>query len=117
MIDDWIKEIKARINPEQLGMILVHNGIVRASSKDGKHVRGMMLSFDKQKLDSCVSEFKRRDGIEDIRVWINQGTLNVGDDIMHVLVAGRYRTDVMPVLQELLTIIKKEIVKEEEVYP
>jgi len=115
MVDDWIKEIKARINPEQLGMILVHNGIVRASSKDGKTVRGMMLSFNKQKLDSCVSEFKRRDGIEDIRVWINQGQLNVGDDIMHVLVAGRFRTDVMPVLQELLSIIKKEIVEEEEI--
>jgi len=117
MVDAWIKEIKARIDPEQLGMILVHNGLVRASSKDGKHVRGMMLSFDKEKLDSCVSEFKRREGVEDIKVWINQGELSVGDDIMCILVAGRFRTDVMPVLQELLSAIKKEIVKEEEIYP
>ena len=117
MVDKWIQEIKAKINPEQLGMILVHNGIVRASSKDGKPVKGMRLSFDAKKLGSCVNEFKRRDGIEDIRVWINQGELNVGDDIMYVLVAGRFRTDVLPVLQELLSIIKKEIIKEKEVYP
>jgi molybdopterin synthase catalytic subunit len=117
MVDKWIQEIKAKINPERLGMILVHNGIVRASSKDGKPVKGMELSFDEGKLDSCVNEFKGWDGIEDIRVWINQGELNVGDDIMYVLVAGRFRTDVLPVLQELLSVIKKEIVKEKEVYP
>jgi molybdopterin synthase catalytic subunit len=35
---------------------------------------------------------------------------------MYVLVAGRFRTDVLPVLQELLSIIKKEIVTEKEVY-
>jgi molybdopterin synthase catalytic subunit len=39
----------------------------------------------------------------------------VGDDIMNVCVAGRFRTDVLPVFQELLTTIKTEIVREEEV--
>jgi len=116
MIDKWIQEIKTKIGPEQLGMILVHNGIVRASSKEGKPVKYMNLSFDAEKLDLWVSKFKRCDGIEDIRVWINRGALNVGDDIMYVLVAGRFRTDVLPVLQELLSIIKKEIVTEKEVY-
>jgi molybdopterin synthase catalytic subunit len=115
MIDKWIQEIKTKINPEQLGMILVHNGIVRASSKDGKPVKGMHLSFDEEKLDSFVNKCKKCHGIEDIRVWINKGVLNVGDDIMYVLVAGRFRTDVLPVLQELLSIIKKEIVTEKEV--
>jgi molybdopterin synthase catalytic subunit len=38
----------------------------------------------------------------------------VGDDIMMLLVAGRLRTDVLPVFQELLSIIKNEIVKEQE---
>jgi hypothetical protein len=38
----------------------------------------------------------------------------VGDDIMYVLVAGRFRTDVLPTLQELLGIIKKDVVKEQE---
>jgi len=116
MVDKWIKEIKTRISPEQLGMILVHNGIVRASSKDGKPVKYMNLSFEAEKLDLCVNKLKRCDGIEDIRVWINKGALNVGDDIMYVLVAGRFRTDVLPVLQELLSTIKKEIVTEKEVY-
>lgn len=50
-----------------------------------------------------------------MRVWLNEGELNVGDDIMKVLVAGRFRSDVLPVLQDLLTFLKTEVVKEKEV--
>ena len=35
---------------------------------------------------------------------------------MVLLVAGRFRTDVLPILQEVLTKIKKEIVTEEEIF-
>ena len=46
MIDRWVEERKQTTNPEDLGMILVHNGIVRGTSKSGKPVHGMKLSFD-----------------------------------------------------------------------
>jgi molybdopterin synthase catalytic subunit len=39
----------------------------------------------------------------------------VGDDIMRLLVAGRFRTDVLPVFESLLTTIKQEIVREQEI--
>jgi molybdopterin synthase catalytic subunit len=115
MIEAWMKEIKQICDPQSLGMILAHNGIVRARAKDGNPVKAMRLSYDKAKLGTTIETFKKRDGIADIRVWINEGVLQVGDDIMNVCVAGRFRTDVLPVLQELLTTIKTEIVREEEV--
>jgi len=34
---------------------------------------------------------------------------------MLLLVAGRFKTDVLPVLEELLALVKNEIVTEEEV--
>ena len=114
MIEQWISEIKKTCLPDQLGMILTHNGIVRATSKQGEPVREMMLSYDQAALDKAVSRFKSREGIADIRAWINQGQLKVGDDIMYVCVAGRFRKDVLPVFQELIGLIKTEIVKEEE---
>lgn len=114
MIDEWIKEIKETSDPESLGMILVHNGIVRGTAKDGKPVKAMQLSYNQEALDSCVSRLKKREGITAIRAWINYGLLNIGDDIMYVLVAGRFRTDVLPVFQELLSTIKNEIVREQE---
>jgi len=116
MIDEWVKEIKKRTDFRDLGMILVHNGMVRATSKDGKPVKGMHLSYDKQKLIRLLDDLRKRDGIVEIRVWINEGDLKVGDDIMYALVAGRFRTLVIPVLEELVSIIKKEIVSEREFF-
>jgi molybdopterin synthase catalytic subunit len=115
MIDEWVRKIKENTDPESLGMILVHNGIVRGTSKDGRPVKGMKLSYDKKALESCVNRLKGIEGIADIKAWINHGALNTGDNIMYLLVAGRFRTDVLPVLQELLSTIKNKIVTEEEV--
>ena len=114
MIQKWIQEIKSKSPKDQLGMILVHNGIVRATSKEGKPVEGMVLSYDEKLLDSLVARFIKNNGIVDIKVWINQGKLSIGDDIMLVLVAGRFRTDVLPVFQELIREIKNNVVNEKE---
>ena len=114
MIEQWISDIKRECPPDRLGMILVHNGIVRATSKQGKLVAGMKLSYDQAMLDQAVRRFRNMEGIVDIRAWINEGLLKVGDDIMYVCVAGRFRKDILPVFQELITLIKTEIVREEE---
>jgi len=115
MIEEWIKEIKARSDFKDLGMILVHNGMVRATSRDGKPVRGMNLSYDNRKLSELLDELGRREGIIEVRAWINEGSLKIGDDIMYALVAGKFRTYVIPVLEELVSRIKKEIVSETEI--
>ena len=115
MIDEWLREVKQRANPEDLGMILVHNGIVRGTSKSGNPVCAMRLSYDQKKLNSVIPIFKQRTGVVEVKVWINSGNLKVGDNIMFVLMAGRFRTDILPLFEELLTIVKNEIVTEEEV--
>ncbi len=116
MIEQWISEIKKNSDFKELGMILVHNGMVRATSKAGRIVKGMRLYYDKQKLNSLIDEFSKKDGIVAIKVWINEGILNIGDDIMYALVAGKFRTIVIPVLEELVSKIKTEIVKEDEFF-
>jgi molybdopterin synthase catalytic subunit len=116
MIEEWVAEVKKNADFNELGMILVHNGMVRATAKDGKSVKKMDLTYDKDKLNSLVNEYKGREGIVAIKAWINKGLLNVGDDIMYLLVAGKFRTLVLPVFEELLSRIKKEIVLEKEFY-
>jgi len=115
MVEQWIKDMKMRSDFRDLGMILIHNGIVRATSKDGKPVKGMHLYYDREKLSYLLDELSKRDGIVEIKVWINEGLLKVGDDIMYALVAGKFRTSVIPVLEELVSRIKKEIVSEIEI--
>lgn len=114
MIEEWMEEIKAKSPSERLGMILVHNGIVRATSKKGEPVRGMLLTYDKELLQSLIAEYGQKEGIAGIKVWINDGQLEIGDDIMLVLVAGRFRTDVLPVFENLIRDIKTRVVREEE---
>ena len=85
MIEKWIREIKEQTDPKELGMILAHNGLVRGTSKVGEPVTKMRLSFDEAKLQNLLDRFKDREGIVKIKVWINQGELNIGDDIMLLL--------------------------------
>lgn len=113
-LDEWLREIKAGCPPESLGMILFHSGVVRATSKLGRRVEGMALSFDPAALRRALRRFRRREGVAAIRAWINEGSLAVGDDIMRLCVAGRFRSDVLPAFQELLALIKNDIVREEE---
>ncbi len=54
MIDQWIKEIKGHADFKDIGMFLVHNGVVRATSREGNPVKGMQLSYDKK---NSVLEF------------------------------------------------------------
>jgi molybdopterin synthase catalytic subunit len=98
MVEQWIKDVKMRSDFKDLGMILIHNGIVRATSKDGKPVKGMHLYYDRRKLSYLLDELSKRDDIVEIKVWINEGRLKIGDDIMYALVAGKFRTSVIPVL-------------------
>jgi hypothetical protein len=56
-----------------------------------------------------------RPGVPAIRVWINEGHLAVGDDMMRVLVGGDIRDNVFGALQEMVRLIKTECVKEREI--
>ena len=114
MIEEWIAEVKRGSDFRQLGMILIHNGVVRSTSKEGDIVSGMDLTYDKEKLNGLIDEFSKKEGILTVRAWINEGHLKVGDDIMYVLVAGRLRKYVLPALEGFVSKIKQEVVSEKE---
>ena len=123
-MDMWLKEAKSHNSSEKVGMYLSHNGVVRETAKakvrqgekDTKPVRGMYFSYDKEKLDSIIESAYILDGIYYIRVWLNEGALNVGDDIMYVLVGGDIRPHVVYALEYLVGRIKNECVEETEIY-
>jgi len=54
------------------------------------------------------------DGIFYVRVWLNEGQLELGDDIMYVLIGGDIRPHVVDALQFLVEKIKSECVTEIE---
>jgi molybdopterin synthase catalytic subunit len=115
--DRWVEEIKARAGAERIGMILVHRGVVRGTSRSGDPVGGMDLSVDRVRLDEVLEEARAWHGVVAVRAWVNEGWLAVGDDIMAVLVAGDIREHVFGGLQRLVGLIKTEVVTEAESPP
>ena len=121
-LDQWLREAKADPSAERCGMYLTHNGTVRRSAKArvrggdtaAPDVTGLDFSYDAAKVDAAIAETKRLDGIYYVRVWLNEGTLAVGDDIMYVLVGGDIRPHVVDALQFLVGKIKTECVTELE---
>ncbi len=121
-IDEWLSEAKADPVASEIGMFLVHNGVVRETPKaqvrqglnDGSVVKNLEFSYDADKVDRAVAEAKKMDGIFFVKAWLNEGRLNVGDDIMLVLIGGDIRPHVVDALQFLVEKIKTECVVEIE---
>ena len=123
-MDAWIKEAKEDKSAPECGMYLFHNGIVRQSAKakvrqgdiSASDVKGMVFSYDKEKVEEAVENTQNMPGIGYVRVWLNEGQLEVGDDIMLVLVGGDIRPHVVDALQSLVGELKNHCVKEEELF-
>lgn len=121
-IDKWLAEAKADPSAKYCGMYLSHNGVVRETPKakvrqgldDGSTVQGMEFGYDAQKLEAAIAQAKQMEGIYYVRVWLNEGELTVGDDIMYVLIGGDIRPHVIDALQALVGTIKGECVTEIE---
>ena len=123
-MDLWLKEAKADPSAADCGMYLVHNGTVRQTARakvrqgaeNTQAVTGMHFGYDPEKLDRAVRAAKEMEGIFYVRVWLNEGELTLGDDIMYVLVGGDIRPHVIDALQSLVGTIKNECVTEKELY-
>lgn len=103
-----IETIKANPNFHKAGMIASHLGIVRSFSRDGKAVSGVDVEFDNEKIDEIIRDIKSRTGIVDILIQTNSGHLEVGEEIVAVVVAGDIRENVFPALIDAVNRVKSE---------
>ena len=121
-IDQWLREAKAPESAPKCGMYLTHNGTVRQTAKakvrygdeNTQDVTGMIFSYDQAKVDAAVADAYKMEGIYYIKVWLNEGELTMGDDIMYVLIGGDIRPRVVECLQYLVGRLKNECVVEKE---
>jgi molybdopterin synthase catalytic subunit len=116
-IANVMQRIKKHPAFDSVGMILCHNGVVRATARDGRKVSGLRVSVDHEKLAQIISEQKQKPGIIDIQVEIaEERDLTVGDDVMLLVVAGDIRENVIAVLTETLNVIKSTVTSKTEYY-
>lgn len=113
---NMLAELKQRPGfAENVGMILIHNGVVRGwSRKDHAPVSSMCIRHDAQKMAAICQELEQRPGIFCILADAVDGELEPGDDALLLVVAGDIREHVKPVLAELLDRVKAEAITKEE---
>ncbi|MDA8126864.1 MAG: molybdenum cofactor biosynthesis protein MoaE [Deltaproteobacteria bacterium] len=114
-LTEMMAQIKAHPDYDRVGMILCHNGVVRATARDGRPVRELTVRADRQRLAEIVTEMKGRPGIVEVLVELREGTLTVGQDVMFVVVAGDLRENCFGVLMDTVNAIKGEVTKKTEV--
>ncbi len=123
-IDQWLAEAKASPEAAQCGMFLTHNGVVRITPKaqvrEGAEglgeVSAVEFSYDAEGVEAAIAEALTWDGVYYVRVWLNEGVLNVGDSIMYVLIGADIRPRCIDALQNLVGKIKNDLVVEKEIY-
>ncbi len=123
-LDSLLAEAKASENGTKCGMFLTHCGVVRVDARskvregnaEAMPVCGMRFSYDEEKVNSAIEKAYHMNGIYHIRVWLANGSLKVGDDIMRVLVGGDIRPNVIECLNTLVGEIKSSCVSETELY-
>lgn len=101
---------------DNVGMILVHNGVVRAWSRDNhKPVHAVHVTPDHARIQTICRELEKRPGIFRILAEAAEGTCKPGDDLLFLVVAGDIREHVKDTFALLLDTIKTEAVIKQEV--
>ena len=109
-VQKMIDRLKAHPDYNQCGMILCHNGVVRATSREGREVTGLRVTVDHEKLKQIVELQKSKPGIVDVMVEIaEEKDLKVGEDVMYIVVGGDIRENVIETLTETLNRVKAEV--------
>ena len=101
---------------ENVGMVLIHNGIVRGWSRDDhRSVEQLEVTVDAVKVESIRYTTERLPGIYKVKVETRQGVMQPGDDLLFLIVAGDIREHVKPALATLLERLKTEAIHKKEV--
>ncbi len=120
--EEWLKEAKSSADAALIGMYLIHNGVVRETAKSEiydpgstpEKVRGMWFSADREKTEKAIKNALELKGVYYIKVWVAEGQLETGDDIMQVLIGADCRPNCLEALTFLVGTIKNECVIEKE---
>ncbi|MCB9481843.1 MAG: molybdenum cofactor biosynthesis protein MoaE [Desulfobacteraceae bacterium] len=110
-IEALIEELRKNPKIANAGMILTHTGIVRNTSRDGKVITTLEIEPDFSIIENIVSSNKKLPGIIDIKYYMHKkATLNVGDEIMHIAIAGDIRENTIYAMTKTLNEIKEKAV-------
>ncbi len=109
---ELIQEVRSNKRFSEVGGIASFIGVVRSTSSKGEIADHLEFeAYDGKVQDILVKiseDIKKRPGIVEVLIRHAVGTLEQGELVMAVVVAGRSRKDVFPALAEAVERTKKE---------
>lgn len=115
-LQDLVDKIKRTMDPARVGMIACHNGVVRATTRQGAPAEYLDISADTEAWENVLREVRTRPGIHAVEAYLFTGRRLIGEDVMLIAVAGDIRENVLPVLEETVNRLKSEaVIKKEKV--
>lgn len=113
-LTDLMDRIKKQTDAAKVGMIACHNGLVRATSRDGRPAEYLNIDVNSNAWDAILKEMRAQPGIAAIEAYLFTGRREIGDDVLLVAVAGDIRENVFPVLEKTVNRLKKEAIQKKE---
>jgi molybdopterin synthase catalytic subunit len=113
-LSSLVENTKKHPDFHKAGMILCHNGVVRATSRDGRPVSEVSVRVDRKRLEVIIGEIKAMTGIVEVLAHVNEGTLKVGEDVMYIVVAGDFRENVFDAMIAAVNRIKADVTSKTE---
>ncbi|MGA7878359.1 MAG: molybdenum cofactor biosynthesis protein MoaE [Desulfoferrobacter sp.] len=111
---ELMDRIKKQTDAAKVGMIACHNGLVRATSRDGRPAEYLDIDVNSNAWDAILKEMRAQPGIAAIEAYLFTGRREIGDDVLLVAVAGDIRENVFPVLEKTVNRLKKEAILKKE---
>ncbi|HDI60509.1 MAG TPA: molybdenum cofactor biosynthesis protein MoaE [Desulfobacteraceae bacterium] len=116
-LEQLIQAVKRHPDYARVGMMLCHVGVVRSTSRDGRPVTGLRVAVDRERLTAVLDAQRQRPGIVDIQVEIAADRdLAVGEEVMHLVVAGDIREHVIETLADTLNAVKATVTRKTEYF-
>lgn len=115
-IQEMIRKAREHPEAEKIGMIASHLGIVRGTSRDGRPVTRIQVLYNRNKLHTIIQDIKEMPGIIQVLVDTCEGSLEIGDEILAVVIAGDIRENVFNALITAVNRIKAEASKKKEIF-
>ncbi len=101
---------------DHVGMILIHNGVVRSWSREGQGaVQQVQVRPDQEMLARIQEESSRLPGIFKVIIEAREGTFEPGDDLLFIIVAGDLRENVKQALSQTLDAVKSKAIQKQEI--
>ena len=102
---------------EKVGMVLVHNGVARATSRNGAPVGKLEVTVNQELVEAIRREGEAMPGMFRVLVTANAGVFVPGDDLLFIIAAGDIREHVLASLTHTLTRVKSEAITKREIAP